>query len=459
MTGLKLAKPLISFISALILIIIPLQTVSAQNASADKNSDIVPPVAAPSPKEASVTTDMVDMKPEFYKEYKKCIDHIREPQVLNMLDELNKKAVKANDKLTQVCVLCQKAMHYYFTEASHDSLREATKRVQKFAYENKMPRYYFWIWMRYAEYYVKMRQYNLALIELDAMEKEARELDCPEGIIDAYRVMARIYYIKKNHALAKELLQKAINMVLEYKDAERFDLSDMYSRLAAYQIENKEYFAARQSLDKAAAEVRTSHQRLMMLKQWASLYMALKDKEKLKETLAQIRKIDDYQTEYVLTHTELDLASLQKDYALLERLLPVMREKRYIAEDDYLRKMAETLSNIPGKEKESLEFYKRYTVFCDSLNLNESNGRVEEFSAILNVQKSVLDNKQVEVNMEAEKTKSLLICLSGCAVLVLILLIILYLQMKRSASLARKVSSMADEGKAEDNESEIKHGK
>lgn len=383
---------------------------------------------------SNVIKDEVNMDPKFYSYYKKCKNMVRDPRVLPMLDTLYQRAEKAGDKRTMAAAMSQKAMHYYYTRGNQDSLRKYTREVQKFSYENDLPIYYYWIWMKYAENFVNQRQYTLATVELDALEKEAREENCIEGIIDSYLVMARIYYLKKNYDMAVDMQQKAIDMVLSNEDNYKFFMSEYYSNMGAYLTANEKYAEAKKALEKGESLARTEHQRVLNLHHWGSLYENIKDKQKLEETIERIRQTNDYQTDRTLTLSLLKLADLNRNYSQIAELLEYAHGKRYIDQDLYLLQMAKALSHLPGKERESINFYDRYIDFTDSLNLSDMEGRLEQFSTVLNLQNNAIEKKQVEMNMEAEKNKSLMICLGACVALAIFLLVLLFRQMNRRAA-------------------------
>lgn len=386
---------------------------------------------------SDVMKDEVNMDPKFYSYYKKCKNMVRDPRVLTMLDTLYQRAEKAGDKRTMAAALTQKAMHFYYTRGNQDSLRKYTRDVQKFSYENELPVYYYWIWMKYAENYVNKRQYSLATVELDAMEKEAREENCIEGIIDSYLVMARIYYLKKNYDMAVDMQQKAIDMVLSNEENYKFFMSEYYSNMGAYLTADERYAEAKKALEKGESLARTEHQRVLNLHHRASLYEAIKDKQKLEETIERIRQTNDSQTDRTLTLSQLKLADLNQDHTQMANLLEYAHGNQYIDEDLYLVQMAKALSHLPGKEREAINFYDRYVDFTDSLNLSDMEGRLEQFSTILKLQNNAIEKKQVEMNMETEKNKSLMICLGACVVLAIFLIVLLFRQMNRRTTALR----------------------
>ena len=151
------------------------------------------------------------MDSTLYSYYQKCEKAAKTPQILTMADTLFHMAEKLGDKRTQAAALCHKANYFYYAQESQDSLRKYVKEVQSFAKATKQPKYYYWIWQRYVENYIKRRQFNLALLELEAMQKEALSEDYKLGLISCYKLMALIYNSKNNTSLAFQYQKEALD--------------------------------------------------------------------------------------------------------------------------------------------------------------------------------------------------------------------------------------------------------
>lgn len=68
----------------------------------------------------------------------------------------------------QAVALTNKLDHHYFQNKNKDSILYYVELVKKFSTETNQPKYYYFAWSkRLINYYIKQRQYNMALYEAD----------------------------------------------------------------------------------------------------------------------------------------------------------------------------------------------------------------------------------------------------------------------------------------------------
>lgn len=374
-------------------------------------------------------SDNVDMNPELYEYLKKCQHNMDNPKVMLMLDTLYDKAGKLNDRRTQAAALCEKAIHFINlppTKENRDSVDKYIKVVQDFARETNQERYYYWIWMRYAEYFLKHRQYNLALYELKSLEKEAEAANNKDGIISAYKVLARIYSQKKNPLKAVEMQQKVIKISESMPENKKdFNLSSSYSRLATYQLEAGLYDDARTNIEKAMKLARTDNQRAQALHQWVQYYFFKGDREKMQQAFDQLTSLE-HSAGMAEVSCRYFIAVADKQYGRAIELENQMFDCAYEGPESHYIRMSELLEKIPGREKEALVYYKKYTQYTDSLNVAESNTNLEDITTIMQIQALELEKKDMEIKLESDKNKSLMVIVAAVSLLAIVLLFILH---------------------------------
>lgn len=369
--------------------------------------------------------DSVDMDPALYQYYKKCNRELRNPKVLRMLDTLYTRAGKLDDRRTQAAALCQKAMHYYYTNGNHDSLRMHTLAVQKFAKETGQSRYYYWIWMRYADDYIRRYQYNLALLELQAMRKEATESHDYEGIADSYKAMARLYHTKGNHAMGSDLMKKAIELI-ESGKVDGYNRSNTYLRMANFLIEDGKPEEGRKWIEKARHYLRSDAHKVTYYNLLCRYGSATGNRKIMTDAIAELEKIDDRRKDDTMDRNLYSLAMLDKNYAKALLINDTMIGKGIVDEKEHLLNRARIYARMPGRERESIESYERYVTLADSIDRLESKGSLEEFTTILNLSKANIEKKDMEIKLTNDKYKAMMICLLGCAVLVAIMFVIMF---------------------------------
>ena len=163
--------------------------------------------------------------------YQRCERISRTPGILQAADTLFRMAEKLGDKRTQAAALCHKASYFYFCGMDMDSLRYYSEEVKRFARQTGQPKYYYWIWGRYIEGFIIKKQFNLALLELKAMQEEAIKENYMPGLISCYKSMRNVYSLKNNVQLAYEYQKKVVELIEQY-DIEDFNLSLIYATLA-----------------------------------------------------------------------------------------------------------------------------------------------------------------------------------------------------------------------------------
>lgn len=370
--------------------------------------------------------EKVDMDPALYSYMKQCRRFSDSPRVLVMLDTLYERAEKLGDERTMAVALCEKALHWYNkpeTPATVDSLKKYVKETQAFALKTNQPRYYYWIWMRLAEYYLKNREFNLSLYELRSMLNQATTDNDVDGIVSAYKVMARVYNAKHNYPRAEKMQKKVIDLTSTGEEKD-FNLTNSYMRLATFQMAQQKYDSARMSLESADKEARTEKQRATVLGRWVAYYYACKDYDNMKKAYAKLKEMKEADAE-ALNSSEYFIAVSDKNYPRAVEIVETLRKTGVNSFDEYYLRLAELYAKMPGKERESIENFRKYVAFSDSLSIADSNSAIEQFTSILNLQDMEMEQKNMEISMQEDKNKTLLIVTGMCVITAIILLFLL----------------------------------
>lgn len=144
-----------------------------------------------------------------YDYYLRCKAEILSPAIMQMADTLFRMAGEKKDLRMQAVALTNKLDHHYFQNKNKDSILYYVELVKKFSTETNQPKYYYFAWSkRLINYYIKQRQYNMALYEADKMMKQAEQDNYPAGMANAYNILSSIYQTKRLFKQAAEAREK-----------------------------------------------------------------------------------------------------------------------------------------------------------------------------------------------------------------------------------------------------------
>lgn len=367
-----------------------------------------------------------DMDPKLYSYLMECRRFPDNPRIMERYDTLYDMAGKLGDTRAQAVALCEKAIHFYNfkdTPANRDSLQKYVDIVKKFAKETDQPKYYYWIGMRHAEYFLKNREFQHSLVMLDKMLHEAMAENYQKGVADVYKVIARAYFERKNYQLAEENQRQALKIVTQLGD-EDYNLSNAYGRLAAFQMAQRKFDEAKISLQRADSTAKNDRQLADNAGQWVRYYKHENNIGKMREMYETQKRLAPENINSIKV-SELSISDMTGDYKrsleLIEELYAAGKHSR----EDYLRGLAQTYAQMGGHDKEALGYYASYVACRDSLFDQDASRTVEEFNALLNVRDKEMEQKEMELRMQNDKNKSLLIITGACAILVIVMLILL----------------------------------
>lgn len=345
-----------------------------------------------------------NMDSTLYSYYQKCEKAAKTSQILTMADTLFHMAEKLGDKRTQAAALCHKANYFYYTQESQDSLRKYVKEVQSFAKATKQPKYYYWIWQRYVENYIKRRQFNLALLELEAMQKEALSEDYKLGLISCYKLMALIYNSKNNTSLAFQYQKEALDLSEQYSSEEEdFNRSNIYATLVCFLLDMENLEDAYFYLQKAFQTAKTSNQ-LFVAKYYETMYWRRKkDTRRMLQNIHELEalnipaRINTIREAWSQYYREIG------EYEKANEMLDSLQKEKYFNTQEFLQKKTLTLKHIPGKERETILYYDQYQNYIDSISKADAQISLEEFATIMDVTRLNAENTELELAVNKQR--------------------------------------------------------
>ena len=362
----------------------------------------------------------VNMDSTLFVYYQRCERISRTPGILQAADTLFRMAEKLGDKRTQAAALCHKASYFYFCGMDMDSLRYYSEEVKRFARQTGQPKYYYWIWGRYIEGYIIKKQFNLALLELKAMQEEATKENYMPGLISCYKSMRNVYSLKNNVQLAYEYQKKVVELIEQY-DIEDFNLSLIYATLAHDMINLNKTEEAKPILEKAYAAVKRPSQELLVTTN-DSFYWWRKGNARQVEQL--IRKAEALN----LPDMGNDLCDIKTyyywltgEYSKIVELYESSYDKSRVDQLRFLKVKAEALQMVPGREKEANEQYSLYIQLRDSLERRDAQVSLEEFATIMDVSRLNKENSELELAMSRHKLHTTYVSLIGLGIFILVM--------------------------------------
>lgn len=352
-------------------------------------------------------TETYDIDSTLYAYYLRCKAASGFTDVMQMTDTLFRMAGEKKDERMQAVSLCTKLDYFYFQGTDKDSLLHYVDVVREFAESTNQPKYYYFVWSkRLINYYIKNRQYNIALYEADKMMKEAEQNNYPAGIANGYNILSSIYQTKKLYKLAAENREKEIEIILKYK-VDTYNLSSSYSMLATYYCYLNEMEKAEEALKKAEECVYSHTQEFYLYVRYANYYSYLKSYPKMEEYLKKAKKILDTHKEVSKVSNEYYL-KLRDYYIATEQYSEALKTQEHIIKTDpktdielgSLEIKAYIYSGM-GDLSKAVQHYQEYIRAADSLNRVQEDITVGEYSAMLGVER--LNQEKNELLQEVQQ--------------------------------------------------------
>lgn len=352
--------------------------------------------------------------------YQRCERISRTPGILQAADTLFRMAEKLGDKRTQAAALCHKASYFYFCGMDMDSLRYYSEEVKRFARQTGQPKYYYWIWGRYIEGYIIKKQFNLALLELKAMQEEATKENYMPGLISCYKSMRNVYSLKNNVQLAYEYQKKVVELIEQY-DIEDFNLSLIYATLAHDMINLNKTEEAKPILEKAYAAVKRPSQELLVMKNDAFYWWRKGNARQVEQLIRKAEALNLPDMGNDLCDIKTYYYWLTGEYSKIVELYESSYDKSRVDQLRFLKVKAEALQMVPGREKEANEQYNLYVQLRDSLERRDAQVSLEEFATIMDVSRLNKENSELELAMSRHKLHTTYVSLIGLGIFILVM--------------------------------------
>lgn len=352
--------------------------------------------------------------------YQRCERISRTPGILQAADTLFRMAEKLGDKRTQAAALCHKASYFYFCGMDMDSLRYYSEEVKRFARQTGQPKYYYWIWGRYIEGYIIKKQFNLALLELKAMQEEATKENYMPGLISCYKSMRNVYSLKNNVQLAYEYQKKVVELIEQY-DIEDFNLSLIYATLAHDMINLNNTEEAKPILEKAYAAVKRPSQELLVMKNDAFYWWRKGNARQVEQLIRKAEALNLPDMGNDLCDIKTYYYWLTGEYSKIVELYESSYDKSRVDQLRFLKVKAEALQMVPGREKEANEQYSLYIQLRDSLERRDAQVSLEEFATIMDVSRLNKENSELELAMSRHKLHTTYVSLIGLGIFILVM--------------------------------------
>lgn len=352
--------------------------------------------------------------------YQRCERISRTPGILQAADTLFRMAEKLGDKGTQAAALCHKASYFYFCGMDMDSLRYYSEEVKRFARQTGQPKYYYWIWGRYIEGYIIKKQFNLALLELKAMQEEATKENYMPGLISCYKSMRNVYSLKNNVQLAYEYQKKVVELIEQY-DIEDFNLSLIYATLAHDMINLNKTEEAKPILEKAYAAVKRPSQELLVMKNDAFYWWRKGNARQVEQLIRKAEALNLPDMDNDLCDIKTYYYWLTGEYSKIVELYESSYDKSRVDQLRFLKVKAEALQMVPGREKEANEQYNLYVQLRDSLERRDAQVSLEEFATIMDVSRLNKENSELELAMSRHKLHTTYVSLIGLGIFILVM--------------------------------------
>lgn len=352
--------------------------------------------------------------------YQRCERISRTPGILQAADTLFRMAEKLGDKRTQAAALCHKASYFYFCGMDMDSLRYYSEEVKRFARQTGQPKYYYWIWGRYIEGFIIKKQFNLALLELKAMQEEAIKENYMPGLISCYKSMRNVYSLKNNVQLAYEYQKKVVELIEQY-DIEDFNLSLIYATLAHDIINLDKTEEARPILEKAYAAVKRPSQELLVMKNDAFYWWRKGNARQVEQLIRKAEALNLPDMGNDLCDIKTYYYWLTGEYSKIVELYESSYDKSRVDQLRFLKVKAEALQMVPGREKEANEQYSLYIQLRDSLERRDAQVSLEEFATIMDVSRLNKENSELELAMSRHKLHTTYVSLIGLGIFILVM--------------------------------------
>lgn len=348
-----------------------------------------------------------DVDSTLYVYYLRCKAEMTSPVVLQMSDTLFHMAAIKKDQRMQAVAMCNKLDYYYYQNTQLDSIITHADRIKDFARQTHQPKYYYFVWSkRLINFYIKRRQYNIALYEANKMMKEAEQEKYMDGIASAYNVLSSIFQLKGLFNLAIANKEKEVEIILEH-NLDKYNLTTSYCTLASFYCTSGDMDKALDCLNKGYECIYSRTQEFFYYMRAAQYYLSLDEYSECWKYLQKAKELSE-------THREAQknmmdyYDTLKKYYTRTRHYEKALKVLDFIAIkfnrgteehiDDLLNRA--TIYYGMGDMAKAAHSYKEYYSMSDSTRKAHEDIAAGEFAAMLGVERLNLEKSELQQQMQ-----------------------------------------------------------
>lgn len=378
--------------------------------------------------------------------YQKYFNDPLDSIVLTAADTLFDMAQKSNDLLMMKMALAGKMDFYFYGDGEHniDSVLVWTDRIKAHAKATNDSELYYWIWSsRLIFYYLKIGEYNIALVEAEKMLAEAEKSTYKESLAECYSALNHIYNAKGLKKKSQEFMLKEIELV-ESNNLNRFHITFQYSDAAGIYIEEGETDKALPLLDKALKYIHNSYHEVTVKLEYVNYYLAKNDIQAAKKMLEECRMIYEKEPSaklHIHYYYDVEADYYYKIKAYNEALASIeLRKKELEKINDVgaLLELDKKKANIlwdANRKLEAGELYRTYLVAQEKEKEKNEEITTGEFATLLNMQKLSMEKQQLEETARKKQLENVRLIVILLSVLLFVLAFFLYQQRKLNREL------------------------
>ena len=374
------------------------------------------------------------------------------PEALKTADTLLYLATKYNDTIMIKQALGSKLDYYYYGQGENytDSVVVWVNRLKQHAIKTKDTELYYWAWSaRLINYYIRQREYNIALIEAEKMLQQAEKEKALANIAECYSALANVYNAKELTKKAQEFMLKEIEY-FEKNNIKRHNISFQYSDAAKIYIEQGEMGKAPELLEKALKYAKTPYHKVTAKLVYVDLYLAENNKEAVRQALEECKQmyiIEPTLKRHIHYLYDVEIVYYWKtgDYNkalnILEQREAELKKKNDISTLTELNKTKADLLWDMNRKDEAAKLYREY--IAEQKKEKERNEEVTtgEFATMLNLQQLNAEKIELEKISREKQLQNTQIITFSLLGLLCIVIFTLYQQRK----LNRKLKKSRDE--------------
>lgn len=390
--------------------------------------------------------------------YDKYFKDPTDPIVLTASDTLFEMAQLCKDTLMQKLALGSKVDYYYYgrVENRTDSIILWVNKIKEYASKIGNEEFYYWAWSaRLINHYLRMGEYNIALIEAGKMLKEAEVSKYKENIADCYSSLANIYGAKGLMGKSQEFMLKEIDLYEKY-DLKRLNISFQYSDAAKIYLDEGEIKPALPLLKKAMETANTPYHEVTAKLCYVAYYLAINDMQAAHQELEECREMYNKEPSirrhiHYFYDAETNYYRKTGNYeAALNSLELRTQELQNKNELVALAELDKTKADIywdMGKKDKAAELYKNYLEYQKKERERSEEITTSEFATLLNIQQLTAENRELERIAQEKKLHNIQLTTVFLVLLLIIVIFFLYYQRKLNSKLKKSRNKLDEQNR------------